>query len=110
MIQERLNFMWHKFSVVRTRLYAISTTGTRMNRDNVIGTSTGLAGRGRAVAQAVSRWLPIAAARVRVWAEHVRFVVDTAEMGQVFSEYYVVHCQSSFHQILHPHNHSGQVQ
>jgi hypothetical protein len=41
-----------------------------------------------AVAQAVSCWLPTAAARVRVRAEHVGFVVDKAAMGQVFSEYF----------------------
>jgi hypothetical protein len=37
---------------------------------------------GRAVAQAVSRWLPTAAARVRVRAEHVRFLFDKAALGQ----------------------------
>jgi hypothetical protein len=36
---------------------------------------------GRIVAQAVSRWLPNAAARFRVRAEHVWFVVDKAAMG-----------------------------
>jgi hypothetical protein len=36
---------------------------------------------GRAIAQAVSRWLPTAAARVR-------FVVDKVALGQVFSEYF----------------------
>jgi hypothetical protein len=40
--------------------------------------------RGRAVAQAVSCWLPIVAARV----EHVGFMVDRAALGQVFSEYF----------------------
>jgi hypothetical protein len=42
---------------------------------------TGLGGR--AVAQAVSRWLPTAAARVRVPAA-CGFVVDKAALGQVF--------------------------
>jgi hypothetical protein len=37
---------------------------------------------GRAVAQAVSRWLPTAA------GQHVVFVMDKAAMGQVFSEYF----------------------
>jgi hypothetical protein len=32
--------------------------------------------KGSAMAQAVSRWLPTAAARVRVRAEHVGFVVN----------------------------------
>jgi hypothetical protein len=43
---------------------------------------------GRAIAQAVSRWLPTAAARVRVRAEHVGFMVDKVVLGQVFSEYF----------------------
>jgi hypothetical protein len=63
----------------------------------------------RAIAQAVSRWLPTAATRVRVWAEHVGFVVDKAVMGQVFSEYFAFPCQS-FYQILHHHNHQGLAQ
>jgi hypothetical protein len=44
--------------------------------------------KGRAVAQAVSRWLPTAAARVRVRAEYVGFVVDKAALEQVFSGYF----------------------
>jgi hypothetical protein len=59
-----------------------------------------------AVAQAVSSWLPTAAARV--W--QVGFVVDKVSLGQVFSEYFGFPFQSSFHQILHHHNHPGQVQ
>jgi hypothetical protein len=39
---------------------------------------------GCAVAQAVSGWLPNPAARIRVRAEHVRFVVDTIALGQGF--------------------------
>jgi hypothetical protein len=31
-------------------------------------------------------------------------------LGQVFSEYFGFPCQSSFHQMLHHHNHPGQVQ
>jgi hypothetical protein len=42
--------------------------------------------RGRAVTQAVSRWLPTVAARVHVLAEHEGFVVDKAALGQVSSE------------------------
>jgi hypothetical protein len=43
---------------------------------------------GRAIAKAVSRWLPTVAARVhtRVW--QVGFVVDEVASGQVFSEYF----------------------
>jgi hypothetical protein len=64
---------------------------------------------GRAVAQAVSRWLPTATAQVRVRAEHVGFAVDKAALGQVFSEYFGFPCQS-FHQFLHHHNHPGLAQ
>jgi hypothetical protein len=39
----------------------------------------------------------------------VGFVVDKVASGQVFSEYFGFPCHS-FHQILHPHNHPGQVQ
>jgi hypothetical protein len=61
--------------------------------------------KGHAAAQVVNRWLPAAAARVRVRAEHVGFVVDKAALGQVFSEYFGLPCQSSFHQFLHHQNH-----
>jgi hypothetical protein len=40
----------------------------------------------------------------------VGFVVDKVALGQVFSEYFGFPCQSSFQQILHPHNHPGQVE
>jgi hypothetical protein len=41
---------------------------------------------GRAIAQAVSRWLPTAAARVRAQVRScVRFVVNKVALGQVFS-------------------------
>jgi hypothetical protein len=65
---------------------------------------------GRAIAQAVSRWLPTAAAWVRVRIWQVGFVVDKVALGQVFSEYFGFPCQSLFHQICHHHNHPGQVQ
>jgi hypothetical protein len=42
----------------------------------------------RAIAQAVSCWLPTAEAWVRVRAEHVEFVVDRVALGQVFSKYF----------------------
>jgi hypothetical protein len=54
---------------------------------------------GRAVAQAVIRWLPGFAS-----GQHVGFVVDKAALGQVFFEYFGFPCQS-FHQFLHHHNH-----
>jgi hypothetical protein len=65
---------------------------------------------GRAIAQAISRWLPTAAARVRAQVWQVGFVVDKVALGQIFSECFGFPCQSSFHQILHHHNHPGQVQ
>jgi hypothetical protein len=66
---------------------------------------------GRAIAQAVSRWLPTATARFKPGFGQVGFVVDKVLLGQVFSEYFGFPCQSSFHQILHyHHNHPGQVQ
>jgi hypothetical protein len=52
---------------------------------------------GRAKAQAVSRWLPTAATRVRARVFQVGFVVDKVALGQVFSEYFSFPCQSSFH-------------
>jgi hypothetical protein len=65
---------------------------------------------GSDTAQAVSRWLPTAAARVRGRSGHVGFMVDIAALGQVFSEQFGLYHQSLFHQILHPHNHPGQEQ
>jgi hypothetical protein len=64
----------------------------------------------RAIAEAVSRWIPTAAARVRARVWQVGFVVDKVASGQDFSEYFGFPCQSrSFHQLLHPHNHPGQL-
>jgi hypothetical protein len=62
--------------------------------------------RVRVIAQAVSPWL----SRVRIRAEHVGFVVDKMALGQVLSEYFGVPCQSSSHQFIHHHNHSGLAQ
>jgi hypothetical protein len=66
---------------------------------------------GRAIAEAVSRWLFTAAARVRARVWQVRFVEDKVASGQVFSEYFGFPCQNrSFHQLLHHHhNHPEQV-
>jgi RNase P/RNase MRP subunit POP5 len=56
---------------------------------------------GRAIAQAVSRWLLTAAVRdsspgLVMWD----FVVEKVTLGQVFSEYFSFPCQSSFHKLL----------
>jgi hypothetical protein len=60
---------------------------------------------GRAIAEAVSRWLPTAAARVRARVWQVRFAVDKMASGQIFSEYFGFPCQNhSFHQLLHHHH------
>jgi hypothetical protein len=58
---------------------------------------------GRAIAQAVSRWLSTGSGQVG-------FVVDKVALGWVFSEYLGFPCQSSFPQILHHHNHPGWIQ
>jgi hypothetical protein len=65
---------------------------------------------GRAVAQAVNRWFPTAAARVRARADRVGFVVDKVALGQDFSEYFGFPCQSSYHQFLPRHNQPGLAQ
>jgi hypothetical protein len=66
--------------------------------------------RAGGIAQAVSRWLPTAGARVqtRVWSSGICGGQSGAEAG--FSEYFGFPCQYSFHQILHHDNHPGQVQ
>jgi hypothetical protein len=66
---------------------------------------------GRAIAQAVSRWLPTAAARIRTRVWQVGFLVNKVAPGQVFSEYFGFTCQNrSFRQLLHHHhNHPGQL-
>jgi hypothetical protein len=67
------------------------------------GTLTSYLIYGRAIARAVSRWLPTTAARVRsrVWSSGI--CGGQVALGQVFSEYFGVPCQSSFHQLLHYH-------
>jgi hypothetical protein len=60
---------------------------------------------GRAIAQAISRRLPTAAARLRGLCSHVSFVMDKVTLGQVFSEYFGFPCQSSFHRLLNTHQH-----
>jgi hypothetical protein len=62
---------------------------------------------GRVIAQAVSRWLPTAVARVRSQVRSCGILVDKVALGQVFSEYFVFPRQSSFHQLLHNHHRSS---
>jgi hypothetical protein len=67
---------------------------------------------GRAIAQAVSRWLPTATVRgskpdLVMWD----LWWDKVALGQVFSEYFGVPCnRRSLHQLLlnHPHVSSGE--
>jgi hypothetical protein len=49
---------------------------------------------GRATAEAVGRWLPTAADRVRARVWQVRFVVDKVASGKVFSECFGFPCQN----------------
>jgi hypothetical protein len=63
--------------------------------------------QGRAIAQAVSRWIPTAEARVRDRTQQVGFMMIKVALGQVFSEYFGFPCQSSFYQFLHHQNHPG---
>jgi hypothetical protein len=66
---------------------------------------------GRAIAEAVSHWLPTSAAQVCTQVWQVGFVADKVASGQVFSEYFDFPCQNRlFHQLLHHHhNHPGQL-
>jgi hypothetical protein len=51
---------------------------------------------GRVIGQAVSRWFNTARSRFEPGSGHVGFLMDKVELGQVFSEYFGFHCQSSF--------------
>jgi hypothetical protein len=62
------------------------------NRVMDVATSYGLH-IGRAVAQAVSSRLSTAEGRLRARSGNVRFVVDKAARGEVFSEYFCFSCQ-----------------
>jgi hypothetical protein len=60
--------------------------------------------KGRVRAQAVSRRLPTAAARIEPRSGHVGFVVDKVALGHVFPEYFGFFCQFSFHLLFHIHH------
>jgi hypothetical protein len=63
---------------------------------------------GRAIAEAVSRWLPTAAARVQSWVWSSGISGGQSRAGAGFLR--VLRFPLPFiHQILHPHNHPGQV-
>jgi hypothetical protein len=59
--------------------------------------------RGRVMAQAVSPWLPTAVSRVRARVRLCGICGDKVALGQVFSVYFGLPCQSSCHQLLHNH-------
>jgi hypothetical protein len=61
---------------------------------NVIISVTNVVYVGHAIAEAVSRWLPNAAARVRTRVWQVELVVDKVAPGQVLSEYFGFPCQN----------------
>jgi hypothetical protein len=64
--------------------------------------------KGRAIAEAVSRWFPTAAAWVRARVWQVVFVVDKVASGHDISEYFGFPCQNlSFHE-LHHHYHNSK--
>jgi hypothetical protein len=64
----------------------------------------------RAIAQAFSRWLATAAFRIRAWVWSSGICGGQSGAGAALSENFGFSCESSFHQILHLHNHLGQVQ
>jgi hypothetical protein len=61
---------------------------------------------GRAIAQAVSRWLPIAVARVQswVWSSGICGGQSGTGAGFLQVQYFGFPCQSSFPQLLHNHS------
>jgi hypothetical protein len=56
---------------------------------------------GRAIAQASHRGGPGSSPGQVMWD----FVVDKVALGQVFSEYFGIPWQFSFHRLLHSHHH-----
>jgi hypothetical protein len=70
------------------QVYFLLSLPQYFNFDNFLKYSATLY-NGRAIAQAVSHWLPTAEARVHIRAEHVGFVVDKVALRQIFSEYLV---------------------
>jgi hypothetical protein len=99
----------------RRKKAAITNNNNNNNNNNNFQTSYDVNTVGwwkilHAERQGLGRWLPTAAARVRARSGHLGFVVDIVVLGQVLCEYFGFPCQSSFHQILHPHIHPGLAQ
>jgi hypothetical protein len=62
---------------------------------------------GRATGQAVSRWLPIAVARVQTWLWSCGILWWTkVALGQLYSENFGFPCQSTFHLLASPQSSS----
>jgi hypothetical protein len=89
---------------IKFKIY-LSSNERRERVENIVNIKMII--EGRAIAKAVCRRLHSTAAPVRDLSGHVGFVVHRMALGHVFSEYFGFPCQSSFHQILHPHNHPG---
>jgi hypothetical protein len=98
--------------IIQILINVITTLLTEGARETQrVGVNLDLAGTrfdsGRAIAQAVSRRLPTAAARVqnRVWSCGILCWTKVA-LGQVFPpENFGFPCQSTFHLLLHNHLH-----
>jgi hypothetical protein len=86
-----------------TRWYAVKSTGQPIHTHPPSNIQISL---GRAIAQAVSHRLPIAAARVqtRVWSCGILWWTKVA-LEQVFSKKFGFPCQSTFHLLLYNHLH-----
>jgi hypothetical protein len=93
-----VNYKFPKISILKVKDLIITHSGLSLTLK-----------KGRAIAQAVSRWLPTARIRARVLPSGICGGQSGAGAG-FFSEYFGFLCQSSFHQFLHHHIHSGQVQ
>jgi hypothetical protein len=66
--------------------------------------------QGRAITQAVSRWLPTAAARVRSRVSSSEICGGHSGAGASFLRVFRFPLPIFIPQILHPHSHPGQVQ
>jgi hypothetical protein len=113
-ISKNTRVRWGKLILIARHLVAMPRNRNKFNQtqggEDEMGGTCNMHGRYFYTAQAVSRWLPTAAARVRsrglvkwdLWWTKWRW-------DRFFPEYFGFPCQSSFHQILQHHIHSGQV-
>jgi hypothetical protein len=87
-------------SIDRSELRTVATN-IKLRRFNIHLYQTYICTGGRAIAQAVSRRLPTAAALFEPRSDRVAFVVNKVALEQVFSEYFGLSCQFLFHRVLH---------